>query len=293
MPSAIFPRKATGHALIQHEFSAKCHQCVSANDPRLFLMVPLDILTKCHHKIWKCHQPLFYGPRQCHALFQHQLLSQMPGCFCKWSQIFLIVPKDILPQDLKMPSQYSTSHVIKGHQCFNTLPQVYFIKMFSHTFVMVPLDTQPKCHHKIWKCHQPFFHKPLQVMPDSTSVFSQMTSVCFCKWSQTFFNGASRHPDKMPPQDLKMPSAIFPQTSYKSCPYSTSVFSQMPSVCFCKWSQTFFNGASRHPDKMPPQDLKMPSAISPQTTNSHALNFYIGFQPNDIDVFLQMIPDSF
>ena len=96
-----------------------------------------------------------------------------------------------------------------------------------------------------------------------------MPSVCFCKWSQTFFNGASRHPDKMPPQDLKMPSAIF-HKNYKSCPDSTSVFSQIPSVCFCKWSQTLFNNG-RHPDKMPPQDLKMPSAIFPWTPTSHAL----------------------
>ena len=129
--------------------------------------MPLDILTKCHHKIWKCHQQLFH----------------------------------------------TTSHVHYGPPGFNHITTSIFQNV-STLFVMVPLDTQPKCHHKIWKCHQPFFHKPLHSHAHIQHQFSaKWPSVCFCKWSQTFFNGASRHPDKMPPQDLKMPSAIFPQTS--------------------------------------------------------------------------------
>ena len=95
-----------------------------------------------------------------------------------------------------------------------------------------------------------------------------MPSVCFCKWSQTFFNGASRHLVKMPPQ-LRLENAIshFSKKSYRSCPYSTWVFSQMPSVCFCKWSQTFFNGASRHPDKK--ATTRFENAISHFSTNPY------------------------
>ena len=138
MPSAIFPQTPTSHALIQHQFSAKYHQCVSANDTRLFLMVPLDILTKCHHKIWKCHQPFFHKPLHSHAL------------------------------------NFNISFQPNDHQCVSAND--------TRLFLMVPLDILTKCHHKIWKCHQFFFYKMLQVMPwfnisfqpNAINVFLQM-----------------------------------------------------------------------------------------------------------------------
>ena len=149
MPSAIFPRTTTSHVIKGHQVSTNCHQYVSQNVPTLFLMVPLDILTKCHHKIWKCHQPFFHRKATGHALIQHQFSA-------------------------------------KCHQCVSAND--------PRLFLMVPLDILTKCHHKIWKCHQPFFYKPLQVMPLFNIKFSaQIPSVCFCKWYQTFFNGASRH----------------------------------------------------------------------------------------------------
>ena len=150
---------------------------------------------------------------------------------------------------------------------------------------MMPLDILTKCHHKIWKCHKPFSTKSYKSCPDSTSVFSQIPSVCFCKWSQTFFNAACRHPDKMTPQDLKMPSAIFPWT-----PTSHALIQHQFSA---KCHQCVSVNDPR-PFLMVPQDIlskchhKFRKCHQPffQEKLQVMPLFNMSFQPNAISVFL-------
>ena len=155
---------------------------------------------------------------------------------------------------------------------------------------MMPLDILTKCHHKIWKCHQPFSTKSYKSCPDSTSVFSQMASVCFCKWSQTFINGASRHLNKMPPQDLKMPSAIIPQTTtshvHKGQQVSTNChryISLNVSTLFVMVALDTLTKCQHKIWKCHHPFFHIKLQVMPW--------FNISFQPNGISVFLQMIPD--
>ena len=153
-------------------------------------MVPLDILTKCHHKIWKCHQPLFHGPRLSHVIKGHQVSTNCHKYISQnVSTLFVMVPLDTQPKchhkiwkchqpffhkPLQVMPLFKISFPAKLHQCVSAND--------PRLFLMVPLDILTKCHHKIWKCHQPFFHKPLQVMPlfnisfqpNAISVFLQM-----------------------------------------------------------------------------------------------------------------------
>ena len=145
-------------------------------------MVPLDILTKCHHKIWKCHRPFFYKMFQIMPWFNISFQLNAISVSANDPILFLMMPLDI---QTKCHHKIWKCHQPFFHKKLQVMPWFnisfqpnatsVFLQMIPDFFLMVPLDILTKCHHKIWKCHQPFF---IYKCPYSHTQFSAKCHQC-------------------------------------------------------------------------------------------------------------------